>query len=191
MYIASDGREFDVVTPSSLLLQLLEAQVDQALYVGTGREATCDDAEALATSCFLCEACNLGRRSVDPRGHFRNLSSKSDFCLVAVEGETGSAVRFLGCMFGKRESNGTLLLHDVCVAPAARARGVGKALFGEAIRREARLALHVAKPRTTNAAFIKRQENLLAFYQRLGFRPDTETSAVWRFELAQPRLGYP
>ena len=94
MYIASDGREFDVVTPSSLLLQLLEAQVDQALYVGTGREATCDDAEALATSCFLCEACNLGRRSVDPRGHFRNLSSKSDFCLVAVEGETGSAVRF-------------------------------------------------------------------------------------------------
>lgn len=191
MYIASDGSEFDVITPSSLLLRLLEAQVDQALYVGTGREAICDDAEALATSCFLCEVCNGGRRSVDPRGHFRNLSSKSDFCLVAVEGKAAPLVRFLGCMFGNRESDGTLLLHDVCVAPAARFRGVGKALFGEVIRREARLTLNVAKPKTSNAAFMKRQEDLWAFYQRLGFRPTTETSAWWRFDLAQPRLGDP
>lgn len=191
MFIAADGREFEVITPSPLLLQLLEAQVDRALFVGTGREATCDDAEALATSCFLCEACNEGRTRVDPRGRFRELSSKSDLCLVAVEGRASPFVQFLGCMFGQREPNGTLLLHDVCVAPAARSRGVGKALFGEVIRREPRLALQVAKPKASNAGFVKRQEDLRAFYQRLGFRPTTETSARWRFDLAQPRLGDP
>ena len=193
MHITSDGSEFDVIVPSAALIRLLGPQVDQAFYVGTGWEARCDDAEALATSCFLCEVCHRGRGSVDPRGRFRDLTSNSDFCLVAVEGNiaAGRAVKFLGCMFGKREFDGTLLLHDVCVAPAARSRGVGKAMFGEAKRRETRLALQVVKPKTVNETFIKRQQGLWTYYQRLGFRPSTESSAVWRFDLAQPRLGNP
>lgn len=194
MHITSDGAEFDVIVPSPSLVRLLEPQVDRALYIGTGREARCDDAEALATSCFLCEVCDRGR-SVDPRGRFRDLMSSSDFCLVAVEGNRtagrAAPLQFWGCMFGKRESDGTLLLHDVCVAPAARSRGVGKAMFGEAKRRETRIALQVAKPKTMNEAFIKRQRDLWAYYQRLGFRPSTESSALWRFDLAQPRLGNP
>lgn len=180
-YCMADGGLCVVEPLTPAILQRVQREADDALYLGNGASASCDDPEAVATSCFLCECCNSGQKGAGgASGHMAALARR-DVVYVALAGS-----RFLGCVAGSWKQ-GRLLMHDLCVAPAARRQGVGQALVGTLRRRVPSLDLRIAKPRRDGGwasaddydRFVDRQRKLHRFYKSLGFRYAGETDGFW------------
>lgn len=177
-YHLKSGEPFCIETPTDDQFRSIARLGDDAMYVGSGQHADCADAEAMATSCFLCEACRNNRGGiVIARGTLASMR-RCDVFIAAMT--LGSTPKFLGCVAADRKPCGRLYAHSLCVIHTAQGNRIGTLLLSHLRRYEASYDLKVVKPDSADTRdFVQRQAGLMTFYRNLGFAQYDEDDAAY------------
>jgi ribosomal protein S18 acetylase RimI-like enzyme len=128
---------------------------------------------------WTTEADLLGGQRTDPDALAEIIGGRSGRIVVAEEEGT-----VVGCCQLERRPGATAYLGMLAVSPSLQARGVGRAVVteGERIAREEWGATRV------QLTVIRQRRELIAWYERLGYRPTGETAP---FPYGDERFGLP